>query len=267
MGFGSASGSLVWTASPLSVRDVKNIMETLFKKDSYRVDVDMSWIIRKLGVGLTQHAQIKKATQFLRTLARDGFIVTPVCDNTLRHHSKRDSINRYFKREKARVDGLLARCKLIALVAKTRGKGGDLSETSKKEKNKLNDICKKMDSSSFVHIPDNFPELIQNELDVWNASEVNVNGGMVCKVKTAAFQADTLMAYRFLNNESRLIIGNDTDFAALIGKDAFVIRNFKFGRERCTKHIESMKLHSIEIGGASNVMMNKIKKNSVKNLQ
>ena len=124
-----------------------------------------------------------------------------------------------------------------------------------------------MDSSSFVRIPDNFPELIQNELDVWNASEVNVNGGMVCKVKTAAFQADTLMAYRFLNIESRLIIGNDTDFAALIGKDAFVIRNFKFGRERCTKHIESMKLHSIEIGGASNQMMNKIKKNYVKKLQ
>lgn len=32
MGFGSASGSLVWTASSLSVRDVKKIMETLSKK-------------------------------------------------------------------------------------------------------------------------------------------------------------------------------------------------------------------------------------------
>ena len=61
MGFGSASGSLVWTASPLSVCDVKKIMESLSKKNPYRVDVDMSWIIRKLGVGLTQHAQIKNS--------------------------------------------------------------------------------------------------------------------------------------------------------------------------------------------------------------
>ena len=109
-----------------------------------------------------------------------------------------------------------------------------------------------MESTNFVHIQDNFPELIQNELDVWNASEANVNGGMVCNVLTAAFQADTLMAYRFLHNKSSLIVENDTDFAALIGNTTLVIRNFKFGRDQYSKQVQSMKIHAIEVGGASN---------------
>ena len=85
---------------------------------------------------------------------------------------------------------------------------------------------------------------------------------MVCKVQVAAFQADSLISYRYIHNKSNLIIGNDTDFAALVGKGALVIRNFKFNRDlggHNRNRIETMKLKNIEIGGSSNKLMKDIK--------
>ena len=120
MGFGSASKYLIWTASPLHIKHVKVICNS----KTCLIDVDMSWILRKLGIGLTQQMQVKLMAQFLRTLAKDGLIITPICDNKCRHHSKRDSISRQFQREKNRVDGLFARCKGISLSTQIRKKGG-----------------------------------------------------------------------------------------------------------------------------------------------
>lgn len=112
-----------------------------------------------------------------------------------------------------------------------RQNGGKYSTEQIKERNFLNKESKKLEDSSFVTIPDDLPDLLQEDLDIWNSTESNVNGGMVRKVKVAAFQADSLISCRYIHNKSNLIIGNDTDFAALVGKGALVIRNFKFNRD------------------------------------
>ena len=123
------------------------------------VDVDMSWIIRKLGIGLREEVQIKKVVQFLRTLARDGFIVTPICDNNTRHHSKRDSISRQFKRERARVDGLFAKCKGISLSTQVRAQGGQYTSLQQKEREDINKAVRRVENATFVPIPENFADL------------------------------------------------------------------------------------------------------------
>ena len=61
---------------------------------------------------------------------------------------------------------------------------------------------------------------------------------------------------------SNLIIGNDIDFAALAGKGALVISNFKFNGDMGgynRNRIETMKLKNIDIGGSSNKLMKVIK--------
>lgn len=160
MGFGSSSKQLIWAASGLSLLHVKQAIKSASKFNKpkldckqYIIDVDISWIIRKLGLGLTKESQIKKISQFLRTLSRDGFVVTPICDNKERHHSKRDSINRAFKREKARVDGLVARCQSIALATTVRQNGGKYSTEQIKHRNFLNKEAKKLEDTNFVTIP------------------------------------------------------------------------------------------------------------------
>ena len=92
---------------------------------------------------------------------------------------------------------------------------------------------------------------------------------MVCKVKVAAFQADSLISYRYIHNKSNLIIGNDTDFAALVGKGALVITNFKFNRDmggHNRNRIDTIKLKNIEIEGSSNKLMNVMKLTIQKNM-
>ena len=92
---------------------------------------------------------------------------------------------------------------------------------------------------------------------------------MVCKIKMSVLQANSLNTYRCIHHKSNLIIGNDTDFAALVGKGALVIRNFKFNRDMSghnRNRIETMKLKNIEIGGSSNKLMKVIKLTIQKNI-
>ena len=182
MGFGNHSKSVIFNVSGLTMRHIKCIIGAHNidnEEKKYCIDVDMSWVLRKLGIGLTVETQIKKLSQLLQTIARDGFIVTPVCDNNFRHHSKRDSISRNFKREKARINALFARCKSISLSAEIRSNGGNITEEQEKERKLLNNHSKKLEDASFVSIPDNFTELLQNDLDIWNASVQNINGDRV----------------------------------------------------------------------------------------
>lgn len=69
MGFGSLSKQLTWTASGLSLLHVKQAIKSASKFNKpkldckqYLVDVDISWILRKLGLGLTKESQKKNFT-------------------------------------------------------------------------------------------------------------------------------------------------------------------------------------------------------------
>ena len=110
--------------------------------------------------------------------------------------------------------------------------------------------------------PDNFAELLQNNLDIWNASVQNINGGRVNKVQIACYQADSLISYRYLNGECHIVMGNDSDFIALIGKTSLVIRDFKFDRHGWSGQLDkihSMNVINVQMGGASNEVMDKVK--------
>ena len=72
-------------------------------------------------------------------------------------------------------------------------------------------------------------------------------------------QADSVLAYRKINKMTRVICSKDTDFAALIGKDALLLRGWKLmisGR----KKDNAMTMSDIEIGGACNSIVNEVKR-------
>ena len=139
MGFGSNGRTLVWKINHISINDINSLHDndiippardlnptpaaTLSNPSSLlnkncKIDVDISWIVRKLGIGKTEDSIMKEVSNFLKTLAHQGgFIVTPICDGDERHHSKRDYVNRIAKRERKRVDGLVARFKTMSLEA------------------------------------------------------------------------------------------------------------------------------------------------------
>ena len=65
-------------------------------------DVDCNWIAFMLGANKCPHEAASKTADFLECLANYGFIVTPICDGKERHHSKRASMERIAKKEKAK---------------------------------------------------------------------------------------------------------------------------------------------------------------------
>jgi len=69
-----------------------------------RTDVDCNWI-----ANLPRIKNTKEVVDFLEVLSKNGLVVTPICDGTIRHHSKRATIKRNGKREKNRLEALICR--------------------------------------------------------------------------------------------------------------------------------------------------------------
>ena len=56
---------------------------------------------------------------------------------------------------------------------------------------------------------------------------MNVNGGLVEKLKIAKFQADFIIAHLIINNQCDVIFANDSDIHLLAGIFFVQIANFK----------------------------------------
>ena len=70
----------------------------------------------------------------------------------------------------------------------------------------------------------------------------------------AMLQADSVFAYRKINNTSHLIGSTDKYFAALIGKDCVLLHSWKLKSEGRRKDSQ-MSLPEIDIGGSCNGLM------------
>ena len=74
MGFGNNSSKVLWGAEGLNLAQLKkvtlNARRLLGDVDdsAARVDVDMSWIIRKLGIGMPEKRRIIQVSDFLQTM-------------------------------------------------------------------------------------------------------------------------------------------------------------------------------------------------------
>ena len=109
--------SLLSSIKCLSMKDIKAIAETHFDPPSMLIDdIDCSFVAYHLG-STTVNA-VEKTKGLLLALAQNGFIVTPICDGSIRHHSKRASIDRKNKREKNRIDALALRNEVLQMTSK-----------------------------------------------------------------------------------------------------------------------------------------------------
>ena len=149
MGFGSNGAPLVWKVSELSIKHIKTlfdagILNSTSSETVMKVDADVSWIARKIGVGKTEDKVAHEVANFLRAIAHiGGFDVTPICDGDKRHDSKRDYANRQAKRERKRIDGLVARYEGMSLEAeieRIKASGGVESESHLKQRKEIKKI-------------------------------------------------------------------------------------------------------------------------------
>jgi hypothetical protein len=62
-------------------------------RQSPRIDIDISWVVRTFGKG-NEDSRIYCLLNIAKALTEVGFLVNLVCDGVERHHSKRATISR-----------------------------------------------------------------------------------------------------------------------------------------------------------------------------
>ena len=137
-----------------------------------------------IATGLLSNLEVRKKTQeaasltcdFLECLARYGFVVTPICDGEIRHHSKRASIDRIAKSDKSKIESTLARLRLTALTQRLRN-DNDLNNEKKdkiqKEKEDLNKKVSKLENKSVdTGLPPSFASDLDAELEIRDAYNI-----------------------------------------------------------------------------------------------
>jgi hypothetical protein len=108
-----SSNDVLWKAKNLNLTQLREAIQCL-KTDTenkiIRVDVDCSWVACSFARGKNHAEIISTVGNFLHVLAmKIPAVVTPILDGEKRHHSKQDSTKRVAKREKRRIDAIIAR--------------------------------------------------------------------------------------------------------------------------------------------------------------
>ena len=233
------ANSILYSITGLSIKALKEIACSRASDDErlVRIDVDCSWVAHKLAAKSGHCSEAGEMTaEVLHLLSKAGFVVTPICDPLHRHHSKRASVERIAKKEKARLTALFSRYELIALSQKMGLPTLTAQEKAETEKEieSLNKIVKTSEkkASSNGGLSSSFVSDLELALDGIDAHMINEHQCFVEKVQVAYSQADALIAQRSVEGKSHLILANDSDFLTLVGGKCVTIRDFSVRRGR-----------------------------------
>ena len=112
-----------------------------------------------------------KVADFLEALATNGFVVTPICDGIIQHHSKRATVYRCEEQEKSRIEAM--KCKLEIAASNDPEQIKDLDSRLKR--------YKKRSRSNIQH---SFANDLKNILDERQSTQQknhhDTSGGRVC---------------------------------------------------------------------------------------
>lgn len=189
------------------------------------IDLDASWIVRKLTC--SNDARMGYLVRLSKILLRLGCDVVVICDGPLRHHSKRAKTQRDAQSKQNIIDYKALSIQLMTTVNSIEHTNDYNEKKSLLEKkvvinNKLEKLRKKLYSNIF-DVGDSFYDSLCIEANEINTSIEVTNKITIIQNK---FQADSLLAFRCMNNLSDICFASDTDQAALCGEKCVSVREF-----------------------------------------
>ena len=219
---GVSPKTVLWEATGLNLKSLKKM------RAGNRIDVDGNALAWKLGAGKHINEVVHLMAVYLKDVAHSGgFIITVVLDGDLRPDCRRDSWFRKKDRALDDINRFYCRLKTLELGSEVHTLDRERSEKRKEDFDLFNNAAKKLERkcSRNVVIPKNFGSLLSERLMMIDACQLNENGGFVQeKYLKAVFQADSLIARRAMQKKSNYILSEDSDFAALLGRDCMMIK-------------------------------------------
>ena len=256
--------NILWSAKDLTFNDLLTVYHQHKKNQSHqlcKIDVDLNWLVNKVGQQKTYPEIVNSTDIFMKTLAHTcGTIVTGVLDGDCRPDCKRDSWKRNRDIEISRIDAFYCLQSAMALAAQI-----DETGTSKKNTYKISQLdaeaksLEKHSSKNFVlH---SFKTDLEERIFFLNAHiKHSNNGGYVnpCVIKSK-YQADSFLAYHNIYNLSDFILSIDSKFTMYLGPLGVFIRDIDLKRKQGSKkNSVNTDIATITIGGCINVTMEKI---------
>ena len=238
--------NLMWKASSVSVDNLKMM------KIGNRLDVDLSLIACRISMRLTKGIEsnqvnlAKSIAIHLKHLSHNcGFHVTIILDGDKRPDCKRASWDRQKKRTLDKINSIV--CRLKAVESTNKEALDDANEYNKE--------CVRLEKAVANGVPildADFRSNLKNELQKINAFEQAQDGGFVNRdIIQSLYQADSMIAYRFIQGDSDIIYSSDSDFTALIGSKCIMLKDVVEQGKELTKFV---------IGGSCNDVMMQLKR-------
>ena len=158
--------------------------------------------------------------QIAEIFSTAGIDVGIICDGPSRHPSKRDSVNRRAKRERARLSCLEARASLAALLQQE-------TQPSATRIQELESKIKKFEKEAARVLPAGFASQIESLVERFSCKDGHFPSHGKIIFLSETWQADPLLAARAKRDISDAIVSNDSDFAAHLGSAGLFIKQLK----------------------------------------
>jgi hypothetical protein len=151
----------------------------------------------------------------------EGLHIIIVCDGATRHDSKRASIERQSKREKARINALVHRAEMMAKQAEINVVGTPVVRKLELREEEVNNII----AISFVSVGQEFYEELKEAVTQISHQD-SVGKDSKIEVAQAVFQADAVIARACLEKKCDLAFMTDTDLAVYAGKECVSVKEY-----------------------------------------
>ena len=227
MGGGNNGKKTIFSAVGLSRADVLAIGRSRCNSDNGNqypgIAVDINWAVyqlKKLAGG-----PLASICQLLLAWASKGAVMWPICDGDTRPVSKQATNKSNAKRKKGRNKATIARVELRKINETIRLGGLDEEALAKamEQRTTLQKDIKSGESQSTKQVPNNFPQLLADNLAKLSAHELSESNGTVKEVLTAEFQADGLMGGLYEEGKVQLIMTGDIDIPIIFGDSCITI--------------------------------------------
>ncbi len=195
-------------------------------QDKPTIDIDVSYVYRKLFYK-DNHSRINYIMSICDVLCKSGSRVVLVCDGSVRHHSKRASVQRQVERYKTKVQLYQTRCELMQVIksislATTETEKENLKKAESRLADNSSKLEKKIDNADL-----DVGDILFNKLIEESQKKMEKDPKVEIIVMQAEFQADSVIAYRTMENLNDMTIMEDSDLAALCGKQCVSISKFE----------------------------------------
>jgi predicted DNA-binding protein YlxM (UPF0122 family) len=208
------------------------------------VDIDASWVVRRCG-NMSYDMRVATLLQLCLLFVNSGCRVVIVFDGTTRHHSKRSTTKRTADCHRLKIDFHYNKCLLSSKVLLARTAQDVEKDCILLDINKVKKVIKTIEnklSNEFIDVGEKLVLKVKEQINKIKTDHIeNINDVLTCFV--AEYQANTVIAYRTINQQNDIVVCSDSDQGILCGKECICINEYYLKKKDNITTLENISIN------------------------